>query len=54
MFTESRFISGMAAGIIVGAAIGTMTQSKQVKTMYRRFMRSPVGHTLRNISNLTN
>ena len=52
MYNRHIFVTGMAAGMALGAAIGVFTQSKQAKAMGRKFSRTPVGRTIKHLGTM--
>ena len=54
MYNRPKFVTGMAAGMALGAAIGVFTQSKQAKAMGRKFSKTPVGRTIKHLGTMIN
>ena len=54
MYNRHKFVTVMAAGMALGAAIGVFTQSKQAKAMGRKFSKTPVGRTIKHLGTMIN
>ena len=46
------FMGGMVLGLAVGGAVGALSQSRKAKMMGKKFMHSPAGKLLKDISGI--